>query len=269
MTHLGTELLRLRARAGLSQMQLAEALGCTNQWIGQLEGAVKSISLATAQDLDVYFKTEGWDSGDGGHFTRLHRAIKKANLSRVLLPGFEAYLERESSAITICCYATHGMPGLLQTEEYARGTMSDDELPETLDARVAGRMERREILNRGRPPHSFFVIDEAVFHRPVGGPTVMAGQLDHLIGFADSPRVQIHVLPYAPVVPTALEGGYMLLSFEDENDLAYVETASVGQLIEKRDVVANRRVSFSTLMGGALSRAESVTWMKRLRKEHP
>jgi len=95
--HFAYELRRLRAKAELSQQQLATALGCTPQWIWQLENCEKTVSLQTARDLDVHFETEGRETDDG-LFHRLYRSIKKAELSRVLLPGFASYLEFEQRA---------------------------------------------------------------------------------------------------------------------------------------------------------------------------
>src|SRR5690606_20295606 len=143
--HFGLELRRTRLRAKLSQNELAKALGCTPQWICQLEKADKTVSEQTALDLDTYFKTDGWDQNEG-HFRRIHQSIRRAGRSRVLLPGFDAYLRHESKAIGIRCFAAQVVPGLLQTEGYARALMMPGESLETLDARVSGRMERQATL---------------------------------------------------------------------------------------------------------------------------
>ncbi|MEU8125335.1 helix-turn-helix transcriptional regulator [Spirillospora sp. NPDC049024] len=83
--HFGEELRRMRQRAKLSQNQLASALGCTPQWICQMEKADKAVSEQTALDLDTYFKTDGSDQDDG-HFHRLYTAIRRAGRHRVLRP---------------------------------------------------------------------------------------------------------------------------------------------------------------------------------------
>lgn len=80
--HFGEELRRIRMRAKLSQNQLAGALGCTPQWICQLEKADKTVSEQTALDLDTYFKTDGWDQDDG-HFHRIYKTIRRAGRHRV------------------------------------------------------------------------------------------------------------------------------------------------------------------------------------------
>ncbi len=103
----------MRQRAKLSQSQLANALGCTPQWICQLEKADKTVSEQTALDLDTYFKTDGWDH-DEGHFQRIHKTIRRASRHRVLLPGFDADLRHESLAIGIRCFAAQVVPGLFR-----------------------------------------------------------------------------------------------------------------------------------------------------------
>lgn len=261
------ELRRTRQRAKLSQSQLANALGCTPQWICQLEKTDKTVSEQTALDLDTYFKTDGWDQDDG-HFHRIHTAIRRAGRHRVLLPGFDAYLRHESQAIGIRCFAAQVVPGLLQTESYARGLMMPGDTVETLDARVAGRMERQSILTRQNPPMTIFVLDESVLHRPVGSRKIMVEQLDHLIGLEQSLDVDLRVLPYDRASPAGLEGGFMLLNFAHEVDLMYIEAAGVGQLIDSRSMLFKAGVRFSLVMGEALSRAETFQLLSRSREEY-
>jgi transcriptional regulator with XRE-family HTH domain len=265
--HFAIELRRQRTRAGLSMNGLAKALGCTAQWISQLEQTEKPVPEQTAFDLDTCFKTEGWEENDG-LFIRVYRAIQRAGRRRVLLPGFQAYLQHEAEAIGIRCFAAQVVPGLLQTEDYARGVMLKTDPAETAEARVAGRIERQAIFNRERPPMMMFVLDESVLKRPVGGAKAMVDQLDHLIGFMGSPHVDLRVLPFGRVAPAGLEGGFILLSFEKDPDLMYIESAAVGQLIDRRDTVFKAGVRFDLVMGEALSRAESYELISRTREEY-
>lgn len=265
--HFGLELRRTRLLAKLSQNELAKALGCTPQWICQLEKADKTVSEQTALDLDTYFKTDGWDQNEG-HFRRIHQSIRRAGRSRVLLPGFDAYLRHESKAIGIRCFAAQVVPGLLQTEGYARALMMPGESLETLDARVSGRMERQATLTRPNPPMTIFVLDESVLRRPVGGRKIMLEQLEHLIGFESSLNVDVRVLPYGRVAPAGLEGGFILLNFDQEDDLMYIEAAGVGQLIECKSTMFKAGVRFSLVMGEALSRTETFQLLSQTREEY-
>ena len=263
--HFGQELRRMRMRAKLSQNQLAAALGCTPQWICQLEKADKTVSEQTAVDLDTYFKTDGWDQDDG-HFHRLYQTIRRAGRHRVLRPSFEDYRNHEAQAIGIRCVAAQLVPGLLQVEGYARGIMDQNEPVETLDARVAVRMERQKIFNRPVPPEAMFVLDESALRRPVGGSKLMVEQIDHLVDMARRPNVQVLVMPFMRVTPLALGGGFILLSFPRDPDLMYTETGHVSQLIENKDVLFKSGVHFNLVMGEALSQAESVEFMLRARE---
>ncbi|TDD85120.1 XRE family transcriptional regulator [Actinomadura darangshiensis] len=265
--HFGEELRRTRMRKKLSQNQLASALGCTPQWICQLEKADKTVSEQTALDLDTYFKTDGWDQEDG-HFHRIYTTIRRVGRSRVLRPGFDTYRLQEAQAIGVRAVAAQLVPGLLQTEGYARGIMDQSEPEATLDARVAVRMERQEILDRPNPPEAMFVLDESALRRPVGGSKTMADQIDHLVEMARRPNVRILVMPFERVTPLALGGGFILLSFAREPDLMYVETGHVSQLIENKDVLFRAGVHFTLVMGEALGQAESIAFMLRAREEY-
>ncbi|TDC59154.1 XRE family transcriptional regulator [Actinomadura sp. GC306] len=263
--HFGLELRRRRHRAKLSQNELAKALGCTPQWICQLEKADKTVSEQTALDLDTYFKTDGWDQ-DEGHFHRIYQTVRRAGRRRVLRPSFDDYREQEGKAIGIRCLAAQIIPGLLQTESYAYALMGECEPAETLEARVAVRMERQEILRRDKAPEAMFVLDESVLRRPVGGDQVMADQIDHLISMAQRPNIQVLVMPFTRVTPLALGGGFILLNFATEADLMYVEAGGISQLIESRDVLFEAGVHFTLVMGEALSKAESIEFMSQARE---
>lgn len=265
--HFGQELRRLRNRAKLSMSDLAQALGCTPQWICQLEHAEKPPSEQSALDLDTYFQTDGHDEDDGS-FHRLHTAIRRAGQRRVLRPGFKAYLAYESKAIGVRCFAAQIVPGLLQTEDYARAIMDPSEPPETLDARVAGRMERQSLLTRDKPAMTTFVLDESVLRRPVGGHDVMAKQVDHLTHVAQSPYAQVLVMPFVRITPQALSGDLIVLNFEKERDLVYVESGNIGHLTDDSDESFMAGVYFNMMIGEALNQAESIEFMLQAREAY-
>ncbi|SNS57857.1 DNA-binding transcriptional regulator, XRE-family HTH domain [Actinomadura meyerae] len=265
--HFGEELRRMRQRAKLSQNQLAAALGCTPQWICQLEKADKTVSEQTALDLDTHFKTDGWDQNDG-HFLRLYKTIRRAGRHRVLRPGFEAYLQFEPKAIGIRCFAAQILPGLLQIEDYARAIMDPSEPAGTLDKRVTSRMERQGLLFREKPAMATFILDESVLRRPVGGPEVMGKQIDHLISMARLPHVQLLIMPFERITPEALSGGLILLSFVKDPDLVYIESGAIGQLLDDKDEVFMTSVYFNRMMGDALSRLETIEFMRQAKEAY-
>jgi transcriptional regulator with XRE-family HTH domain len=258
--HFGAELRTYRNKADLSMAQLAAALGCSAQWIGQVELADKPPSRPFAIDLDTYFKTDG-------SFYRLWKAIKRAGHGRSLLPGFPRFVELEERAVFIRCFAGQVVPGLLQTEPYARAVMNPDELPATLEERVSGRLERQRILAREKPPKILFVLDESVLHRPIGGPEVMRDQLAKLAGFNESPQIQIRILSYSSVTYAGLDGSFLMLSFARDPEVLYVEGPGFAQLIEDREAVRECEVRFDLVLGEALPRAESSKKILRARED--
>ncbi len=139
---------------------------------------------------------------------------------------------------------------------------------ETSAARVAVRMERRALLIRDKSPEAMFVLDESAFRRPVGGSAVMTAQIDHLIAMAQTPSVQVRVMPFESVTPIALAGGFILLSFPKDPDLMYTETGSVSQFIEDRAIVFKAGVHFTSVVSEALNRAESIDFMRLMREEY-
>jgi transcriptional regulator with XRE-family HTH domain len=250
IAHFGSELRTLRDEAGLSRPQLGEVLGYTGQWIGQVELTKSNPSEQFAIDLDTYFKT-------GGLFFRLWKSIRRATNRRVLLPGFPRYLELEAEAGLIRAFVTQLVPGLLQTESYARAVISAWSNPEPIEDRVATRIERQQVLSKENPPTAWFVLDEAVLHRPFGGRKVMAEQLTWLAEFAESPHVQVRVLPFSSMTYAGLDGMFTLLRLANGDEVVYQEGPALSQLIDAPDIVADCAVRFDLVMGEALPRAES------------
>jgi transcriptional regulator with XRE-family HTH domain len=257
--HFGSELRYLREQAKLGTRELAELLGYTPQWVSQIELGDAVPSKEFAEALDTFFKT-------GGSFLRMWASIKKAIRGAVLLPSFPRYLELESKAVLFRCYASQVVPGLLQTEAHIRAVMPDDVPPEAREERVANRLERQAILLRERPPKMLFVLDESILHRLIGPPKVMAEQMEKLVGFAESDRAEIRVLPYTAATHAGWDGKFMLLSFADEPDVAYIEGPEVSQLIEDQNLVARCAVRFDLVMGEALPRAESTKAIMRAKE---
>src|SRR5262249_14551798 len=124
------------------------------------------------------------------------------------------YFGYEASASIIRQFEPLVMPGLLQTEEYTRAVLNLHEIPaDKADLYVASRRERQELLDREDPPEFFFIIDESVLLRSIGGKSVMQRQLQHLLRLARYPRVTIQVLPFSIGVHPGLRGPFVLLEF--------------------------------------------------------
>lgn len=139
----GTELRRMREKAGLTGRQLADALGCTPQWISTMESGRK-VSEQSAHDLDTYFKTDGI-------FHRLWKLANDVELQTSLPPGFPEYAERENKASSIRIFSALLVNGLFQNEEYARAILGSDRVT-GIDELVEQRLARQAVLLRDPPP---------------------------------------------------------------------------------------------------------------------
>lgn len=154
-----------------------------------------------------------------------------------------------------------GTPGLLQTQDYARALLANriGGNPETTDEIVAARMARQSILARDNPPELWVVIDEAVLHRPVGGPLVMREQLNQLIKSAQRPSIVFQVIPAAVGVHDGLPGaGFIIATFENAPHVAYQDTAVRGQVIEDSDDIGVLMGTWDRLRAEALPRTASL-----------
>jgi transcriptional regulator with XRE-family HTH domain len=259
----GTLLRSYRENARLNRPQLAEALGCTPQWIEAIENGKKPPSEATAIDCDTYFKAPART------FWTMWGEIKKAGRHLALPPGFDGFLRCESEAVAMDCFEAQVVPGLLQTESYARALMNAGQPTDELDALVAQRTDRQSIHDRDKPPRMWFVIDESALHRPVGGAQVMHQQLQHVVDMvAHSPNLQVRILPYESVTWAGLDGSFTVLGFDDGSQVAYHESPGAGQLIDEPDRVTRTAVRFGLVMGEALPLSASLAMIQKALKEY-
>lgn len=260
----GAVLRSHREAAGLSRPQLAEALGCKPGWIEKLETAQKPVSEATSDDLDVFFRT-----GPARTFWTMWREIKREGRHLAALPGFDKYAELEVKAVTIRMFEAQAVPGLLQTPDYARAMIGARQSSEPLEERVASRMERQEALIRDNGPRMWFVLDEAVLRRPIGGPEVMREQLAHLVEIATSnPRIEIRVLPFSSVTYAGLDGAFTVLSLSGGQGVAYHEGPEISHLAEDGSTVAEYQVRFDLVMGESLRASESLAMIRKIMEEY-
>lgn len=244
----GTELRRMREEAGLTGKQLADALGCTPQWISTMESGRK-VSEQSALDLDTYFHT-------GGHYFRLWKLAKEIEVQFILPPGFPEYLEYEKKATSYRIFSALLVNGLFQTENYTRSVLTTTDGANASEL-AAKRMERQTILTRENPPHIWLVLDEAVLRRTVGSPEVMSEQLNSLLSASERVNTMIQVIPNSSGYHAGLEGSFTILGFDDGLSLAYTESAGEGLLIEKPARVRDKVVRWDLLRGHALPVEES------------
>jgi hypothetical protein len=162
-----------------------------------------------------------------------------------ILPGwFEVYIGLEEAASRIRAYEVQFVPGLLQTEDYARAVTllgHPDAAGHEVERRVGLRMRRQSLLSAQDPPHFWAVVDEAALRRPLGGVQVMRRQLRHLIEVTDLAHVTLQVVPFALGGHAAAGGPFSILRFAEQDlpDVVYLEQLTSALYLDKRDDVDN------------------------------
>jgi hypothetical protein len=162
------------------------------------------------------------------------------------------------------------VPGLLQTEDYARTVHRAqliDGRDEDIDRLVRVRMARQELLTAEDAPQVWLVINEAVLRRLVGGPDVMRAQLQRLAEAATLPKVTIQVVPFSAGAHPAMVGGFILLSFPSDPNIAYVEYQAGALYLENQADVGRYTLMFDHLRATALSADASRDLMTRILRE--
>jgi hypothetical protein len=162
------------------------------------------------------------------------------------------YLQYEANASIIRQVALDVVPGVLQTEEYTRALFDAYRIDaDRADKLVESRKERRELFESLQPPETFFILDESVVRRAVGGPKVMANQIEHLVAMSWRDNVSIQVLPFAAGAHPALAGPFIHLEFPNENDsdVIFIENTLGDTLSRDNDIetISTYRVQFWAL----------------------
>ncbi|MFE6935894.1 DUF5753 domain-containing protein [Streptomyces sp. NPDC057699] len=174
-------------------------------------------------------------------------------------------LERE--ALALSWFENQVLPGLLQTEGYARAVFCTD-VPalskEEIDRRVAARMERIEILHGSEPPTVSFVVSEAILHDRLGGEHAYLDMLRHVRRYADVPGVTVQIMPLGRQTHAGLSGPFILLETPEHQRLAYTETQRGSQLISAPDDVSILERKYAMLRTQALNTEESKDLLDRL-----
>jgi transcriptional regulator with XRE-family HTH domain len=266
-----SDLKRLREECGLSREQAADRIGSSEASIFRYEkGETRPQPAVVAALLDLY----GVTGAERDELLEMARDARKRGWwhrhRQSLKPGFDSYIGLEAAASIVRTYEAQTVPGLLQTEAYARANVeatSVNIVPAEVDERVSVRISRQDLITRSTDRIQIIaILDEAVLRREVGGPEAMREQIRHLISMATQPNVVIHVLPFTAGAHPGMEGPFCLLSFPEpeDPDLVYLEQATSGLVPEEPEEVRRYTSMFGTLLGKALTAEESVTFMSEI-----
>ena len=252
----GAMLRHYRTAAGLTPEELGARIYLSASQIRKVEEGTRTPTEALTQACEALPELNC-----NGALTTL-REILKDHLRHRAYPGwFQAWPDHESHARRLRNFELVVVPGLLQTEAYARAVLRTrvGATEEELDEAVAARLERQRILEREHPPQLWVLIDESVLRRPVGGAQVMAEQLEFLASTARRPHIVIQVIPLAAGAHEGMRGGaFVLADFEDDPSLGYQDTAVSGQIVEDANQVEALTVTWDTLRLEALPRSGSL-----------
>lgn len=256
MELLADELRRHREAAGLTQEQLARRIVFSESLVGMVETCKRVPKADFVQACDRVL-------GTGGVLHRIWTRMVKSTYPA----WFRPFADIEAVASALFEFEPLAVPGLLQTEDYARAILragrprdSDEEI----ERHVAARMARQAILGRESPPLLWAVLDEAVLRRAVGGREVMRAQLARLEAASASPHVVIQVLPFDVGEHAEMDGSRVILRLPGEGDIVYVEGPGSGQIIGSPGEVADCSLRFDLLRAAALSPDESVAMIRRM-----
>ncbi|HWB36346.1 MAG TPA: DUF5753 domain-containing protein, partial [Rugosimonospora sp.] len=170
----------------------------------------------------------------------------------VLPSWFQSYLGLEAAAALIRTYEVQFVPGLLQTEDYARAVVQLGHVntsPQDIDRRVTLRMERQHLLERPAAPQVWAVIDEAILRRPIGGVRVLRDQIEALIDATEMPNVRLQVIGFHVGGHAAAGGAFSILRFPDQDlpDVVYIEQLTSALYLDKREDVEHYATAMERL----------------------
>lgn len=270
---LGIELRRLRERAELTCEDVGQRLECSGTRISRIETGRISVRPGDVRELlEVY----GVTGAEADPLVQLAREARRKGwwhtYGRVLPSWFEAYIGLESEAVRLRDFQPLVIPGLLQTEDYARAVLraaphagSSAEI----DRQVALRMERQATLGQAIPPDLWVVLSESVLRVNVGGPAVMRAQLIRLAEVAERPNVTLQVLPFTTAAHVQPISPFTMLEFADDADPAvvYLEHLTGSLFLENEDEVRRYRVVFDHLRAEALGTGQTADLIARVAAE--
>jgi transcriptional regulator with XRE-family HTH domain len=268
---LGTQLRKLRTSRNITREAAGDAIRASHAKISRLElGRVGSKERDVA-DLLTFYGVE--DEELRADFLALARQASMPGwwqrYGDVLSHWFETLIGLEEAASLIRTYEVQFVPGLLQTEAYARAVTllgypraSEREI----DRRVELRMTRQKLLQGPDAPRLWAVVDEAALRRPLGGREAMREQLNHLVEVAALPNVTLQVAPFDMGGLAAAGGPITILRFQEPDlpDIVYLEQLTSALYLEKEDDVDNYMSVMDRLCAAAVTPRESLTFLQQL-----
>ncbi|MGW1169467.1 helix-turn-helix domain-containing protein [Streptomyces sp. NPDC002550] len=257
----GAVVQALREHAGLSRAEFAELVRFSKH-------TVESVELGRRMPDESFVERAEEALGNTGALRRAAKFLTRGEAG--LAAWFRRWARLEKVAVSLCTYECRLVPGLLQSEGYAR-SLFENRIPlltdEQLEAQVAARLERQRMLYE-RPTVPFhFIVEESVFRRRLGGVEVLRGQLDHVLEHTAPRNVTLQIMPTDAEFHSCMDGPLRLLETSQGRRLAYSEGQENGRLIADSKDVSLLYQRYDTLRSQALNPKDSRGLLERLRGE--
>jgi transcriptional regulator with XRE-family HTH domain len=266
---LGAELRRYRESAGLTIDQVAERMDCSASKISRLETGQTGSSPRDVRDILALYEVGPAELEELLEVAKETRQRGWWQQQGAVLTS--AFIGFEAAAQQIRSYEAQCIPGLLQTEEYARSLIAigGADSTEQIENRVRVRVARHSLLTQDDPLVFWCVVDEAVLLRSVGGRQVMKGQLERLAEVSSLDNVTLQVLPLEVGAHAGMDGSFVLMRFphEGDPDTVYVTMATGGVFQEKPDELSRYALIFDRLTDVALTPDDSTALVLKMSKE--
>ena len=241
---LGAQLRRLREAAGVSREDAGYHIRASGSTISRMELGRVSFKERDVTDLLEYYGVR-----DPAQVESLIQLTRDANAQPwwqryqdVVPDWFQVYVGLEEAAQLIRVYEMQFVPGLLQTEEYARAVVMQGAPglePEEVDRRVALRMGRQKLFSKDNPPRPWAIVDEAALRRPMGGRDVLAAQIERLMDAVGEPNITLQIMPFRYGGHAAEGGAFTIMRFPEADlpDMVYMEYLTGALYLDKPDEV--------------------------------
>ncbi|MEV5977349.1 helix-turn-helix transcriptional regulator [Streptomyces sp. NPDC052114] len=254
----GAVLKSFRKRAGYTQESLAPEIGYSTHFLASIEQGRRFPPPVFVDRCEASLDA----------FGTLRVTANQLSKQRGLASWFRRWAQLEREAIALYTYECRLIPGLLQTEAYAR-TLFEARVPiltdEALEDQVAARMARQALL-RERPNTAFsFIIDEHVFLRRTGGTEVTRELIDHVLELTAPRNIDLQIMPLSQDVHAGLNGPIQLLETPDNRWFGYCEGQESGQFVSDPKVISTLQTRYAKLRSQALRPSQSVGLLEQLR----
>lgn len=259
LRRLAAELRTLRASAGLTRDEVVERTGINVATLYRIEHAKVRPQTRTLRTLLDLYRADQESQAELIALLRDARQRGWLHAYQSDLPEqYTTYIGFEGEARSVWNYESLFIPGLLQTEDYARAVIGAG-LPgarrEDIEPRVQVRMQRQDVLRNDSPLELWAIVDEAALRRQAGGPAVMQAQLRHLLDAVELPNITLQVIPFSVGAHAGMPGSFVFMQFAEATIpyVVYLDSMAGDLFLEAEADVRRYRLAFEHLRAVAVS----------------